>query len=360
LLRGSGTRVNTLSIRVAEHQQNIVSAQTKLSAISLLANADIIYWRLYAARKALDVRQEQYKLALRQVSHAKKKVAAGASPKNEIVRAEAGLASRLEAVINAETTVQSYKRALLRIMNRDDIPFETTADIVPTTDPNPRGLDLDEKQLAEKALNLRMEMVRLEQYLRINDLNIESARDATRPDLSLRYTYSTQADAPGIGGAFENLGDDASDEHLIGLSASIPLGNRAARANLRQARLEKMQNKLQQKELRESIRQDVYEAVSELDKNWRRILATEQGVVAAIRDYRVEESQFQLGASTSTNVLYSATQLADAQLSQIQAFADYEIAQVNLARATGTLLGYGRVVLDPIDLDDQAAVSALD
>jgi len=71
----------------------------------------------------------------------------------------------------------------------------------------------------------------------------------------------------------------------------------------------------------------VYEAVSNLDGNWRRILAAEQGVTAAYRDYRVEQSQFQLGRRTSTDVLYAATRLADAQLSRIRAFVDYEIAR---------------------------------
>ena len=189
LLRGAGTRINTQSIRIAEHQWNIVSARTKRAAIALLANADIVYWRLYAARKALGVRREQYKLAQNQLNHAKKKVAAGSAPKIEIVLAEAGLASRLEAVINAETTVQSYQRDLLRIMNRDDVPFEAPIDVVPQTDPNPLGLDLDGKQLAEKALTLRMEIIELEQSLRIDDLDIELARDATRPDLALSLIH---------------------------------------------------------------------------------------------------------------------------------------------------------------------------
>ncbi|UCD48663.1 MAG: TolC family protein [Phycisphaerales bacterium] len=359
LLRGSGTRINTQSIRIAEHEWNIVSARTKRTAIALLANADIVYWRLYAARKALDVRREQYKLAQNQLSHAKKKVAAGSAPKIEIVLAEAGLASRLEAVINAETTVQSYRRELLRIMNRNDVPFEAAVDIVPKTNPSPLGLDLDVQQLAEKALTLRMEMIELEQLLRIDDLDIELARDATRPDLALTYRYSTQSEAGSVGSAFEDLTGNASDDHVIGLSASIPLGNRAAQARLQQARLVKIQNEAWRDRLRQTIRQEVYETVSDLERNWRRILATEQGVVAAFRDYRVKQSQFQLGASTSTDVLYSATQLADAQLSQIRAFSDYEIAQVNLARATGTLLGYGQVFLEPVDLPEQTGVSAV-
>jgi outer membrane protein len=360
LLRGGGTRINRQSIRIAEHQWNIVSARTKLAAISLLANADITYWRLYAARKELDVRQEQYKLAQNQLSHAEKKVAAGSAAKTEIVRARAGLSSRLEALINAETAVQSYRRDLLRIMNQDDLPFEAAIDIVPKTEPNPLGLDLDEKQLAEKALDLRMEMVQLGQYLIVDDLNIELARDATRPDLALSYRYTTQAEARSVGGAFGDLAGDSSDNHVIGLSATIPLGNRAARAHLQRAHLTKIQDQAQRDRLRQAIRQSVYEAVSELERNWRRILAAEQGVVAAYRDYRVEQSQFQLGVRTSTDVLLSARGLADAQLSQIRAFADYEIAQVNLARATGTLLGYGQVFLQPVDLEGQANASALD
>jgi len=359
LLRGSGTRINTQSIRIAEHQWNIVSARTKLTAIGLLANADAAYWRLYAARKELDVRREQYKLAQDQLSHARKKVAAGSGRGIEIVRAEAGLSSRLEAVINAETAVQSRRRDLLRIMNRDDIPFEKAIDIVPQTEPNPLGLDLDERQLAEKALTLRMEMVQLEQYLAVDDLDIELARDATRPDLALSYTYTTESGARNVGGAFEDLTGDSSDDHVIGLTATIPLGNRAARARLQQAHLAKIQDQAQQDRLRQVIRQGVYEAVSELERNWRRILAAKQGVVAAYRDYRVEQSQFQLGERTSTDVLFSATRLADAQLSQIRSFADYEIAQINLARATGTLLGYGHVLLQPVELDAPIGSTAL-
>jgi outer membrane protein TolC len=162
-----------------------------------------------------------------------------------------------------------------------------------------------------------------------------------------------------VGGAFEDLAGDSWDDHVIGLAASIPLGNRAARARLQQARLAKIQDQALRDRLRQTIRQDVYEAVSELERNWRRILATEQGVVAARRDYRVKQRQFQLGASTSTDVLYSATQLADAELSQIRAYSDYEIAQVNLARATGTLLGYGQVFLEPADLPEQTDISAI-
>ena len=121
------------------------------------------------------------------------------------------------------------------------------------------------------------------------------------------------------------------------------------------ARLIHTQDRVSRSRIKQNIEQDVYESVNDLERNWRRILAAEQGVLAAYRDYRVEQSQFQLGRRTSTDVLFSATRLADAQLSRIRAFADYEIAQIDLARATGTLLGHGRVCLEPIDLDNAPA-----
>ena len=109
LLRGAGTRVNTQSIRIASYEKGIVDAGTKLAAIDILANVDVAYWLLYAARKELDVRREQYKLAQDQLRHARNKVAAGSAPKFEIVRAEAGLSGRLEDVITAETAVRAQR-----------------------------------------------------------------------------------------------------------------------------------------------------------------------------------------------------------------------------------------------------------
>ena len=351
LLRGAGTRVNTQSIRIAGHQWNITSARTKLVAIHLLANADITYWRLYAAHKELEVRREQYKLAQNLLSHARKKVEAGSSPRIEIVRAEAGLASRLEAVINTETAVRSRQRDILSIMNQADTPLEAAVDIVTETEPNPLGLELDDNQLVEQALANRMEMMELEQLLTIDDLNIELARNALLPNLTLSYTYTARAQDGALRSTFEDLPGNSFDGHSVGISAAIPFGNRAGKARLQRAKLEKIQDMSTYDRYQQIIRQDVYDAVSDLRRDWRRILAAKQSVTAAYRNYQVEQTQFELGKRTSTDVLFSATNLAEAQLSMIRALADYEIAQINLARATGTLLGHGQILIASVDID---------
>lgn len=353
LLKGAGTRVNTNSIRIAQYHRHIVYAQTKLAAIRILANADTAYWRLFAAHRELEVQREQYKLAQDQLEHARRKVAAGAAPKIEIVRAEAGLGSRLEELIIAETRLRSRERDLKLIMNRDDMPPDSPTTIVTATEPSPLGLDLDEDAMAAAAIANRMETVALELSLAIDQSDIELAHNATLPSVTFDYSFAARSRSGTIGSAIEDLADNSFADQSIGLSTTIPIGNEAAYARLYRARLEQIRNRLTRDQLRLMIRQEVQEAVNELRQNWRRILAAVQGVEAAYRDYRVEQSQFQLGFRTSTEVLYAAARLADAQLRKIWALVEYEIAQVNLARATGTLLGYGKIQLEPIDTGDK-------
>jgi outer membrane protein len=351
LLGGAGTQVNTYSIQVAGYDKGGVDALTKLQAIYILGGADIAYWQLYAARKQLEVNREQYKLAENQLRHARLKVAAGSAAKIEIVYAEAGLSSRLDAVIGAETAVRDRERDLKRIMNRADLPLNSLVDINTVTDPDPKGLDLDQEALVEAALENRMEMADLEYRLAIGDIGIALARNNLLPQLDLEYAYIASKQAGSVGSAFKDLFRDPGQSHLVSLSAAIPLGNRAARARYQQARLAQARTELNLQQQEQQIRQEVYDAVDNLQQFWRRILAAEQGVTTALRNYQVEQSQFQLGRTTSTEVLRAASSLAEAQSRRISAFADYEITQVLLARATGTLLGRGWIQLQPATVE---------
>lgn len=354
LLRGAGTRINTHSIRIAGYRKHITDAWTKQSIISLLAQADRAYWWLYMAQRQLDVARGQYEMAQKQLHHAERKVASGSAARIEIVRAEAGLSSTIEALIDTETMVQNRQLNLQRIMNRPDMPLDASIKIDPNSEPNPLGLDIDQEKLIDIALSNRMDTIRLELQLAMDGLDVELARNAMLPDLRFRYSYAAQTEAGEVGYALGDFGDKTSDTHSFSLSASIPLGNRVAKARLEQARLQKLQDEANYASQRQFIRQQVYESVREINNRWLRILAAEKNVETAYRDYQVEQSQFQLGYRTSTDVLLASTRFAEARLRRINALAGYEIAMIDLAQATGTLLGYGRIIIEPTDLPDMA------
>src|ERR1051325_239114 len=96
LLRGAGFGVNAQPIRVAFYGYQQAQARTKLEVIRVLADVDRVYWRLYAARRELEVRKQEHELAVAQLERARRQVAAGAAAEPEIVRAESGVADRVE------------------------------------------------------------------------------------------------------------------------------------------------------------------------------------------------------------------------------------------------------------------------
>jgi outer membrane protein len=352
LLRGAGQWVNTHSIRVAKHQHQITTAQTKLEAIRILASADRAYWSLYAAQRELEVRQQEYELAVRQLERARRQYDAGAVAEIEIVRAEAGVAERLEAIIIAETTIRRRQRDLKRLMNREDLPMDSPTAIALTSVPDPVGLELNAEALAQSALANRMEMLELEIQLAIDASTVDFQRNAKLPLVTLDYNYSINGLGPTARGAFNQLPDWSYENWSLGVSAEIPLGNEAAEARFHRAILERVQRLATKEQRTAAIRQEVYDAVDQLQQNWQRILAARQAALLAGRTYEAEQRQFDVGASTSTDVLDAATRLGDAQLREIQALTDYQIAQVDIAFATGTLLGYGRIRWEPMGMDE--------
>src|SRR5262245_2962886 len=102
LLRGAGVDANANRIRIAFYDYQISQARTNLEVIRVLAAAERVYWRLYAAREDLKVKKKQYDLAVAQLERARRQVALGAAAEVEIIRAESGVADTVENVINAE------------------------------------------------------------------------------------------------------------------------------------------------------------------------------------------------------------------------------------------------------------------
>jgi len=135
--------------------------------------------------------------------------------------------------------------------------------------------------------------------------------------------------------------------HRLGLRLQVPIGNQSALSRLRQAMLRRLQTLATRDQRDLQIRQEVFNAVDQLEATWQRILAARQRVVLAARVVEAEQRQFNQGLRTSTDVLDAQTRLANAQSSEVQAVAEYQIAQVDIAQATGTVLGASRVTWRP-------------
>ncbi len=347
LLRGAGRRANTYSIKIASLSAQSSEAATKLEAIRQLAAVDRAYWRLFRVRRELEVAQQQYELAVAQLERAQRRVNAGGVAEIEVIRAQAGVADRLEAIIVAANNALTQQRELKRIINRADLPVDSDTQIITTTPPDPAEFVFDAPTLIDTALHERMEMLQLELQLAADALTVDFNRSQALPLVTMDYTYRVNGLGGSLNRSFQVLRDNRFEDWSIGLSAQVPIGNEAARSRIRQSILQRLQ-RLSTKDAREqSIRREVLDAIDTINSGWQRVLASRQSVILNTRALQAEQRQFDVGNSTSTNVLDAAARLAESQVAEVRALTDYQVAQIDLAFATGTLLGQGKIDWTP-------------
>jgi len=347
LLRNAGRRANTAQLRILGYEEQATASRTKLEVIRQIAAVDRSYWRLFLAQRELEVRQQQYELAVEQLARAERRQRAGAVAEIEVIRSQAGISDRLEAIVTAQNNLLLQTRELKRIINEAGLEIETSTLITTVSTPDPVQYLFDRPELLARAIDNRMEMLELELQLAADAVRIDFARNQALPLLTLDYTYRIN----GLGGSmqdtFHTMQRNNFEDWQLGLAAEVPLGNEAAKSQIRQAILSRLA-RLGTKSARElAIRQEVLNAVDTIEAGWRRIVAAGQSVILNTRALQSEQRQFEVGNSTSTNVLDAATRLADAQLAEVRALAEYQVSQTDLAFATGTLLGAAKVAWEP-------------
>jgi outer membrane protein TolC len=348
LLRNAGNRANTHSIRIANYDLQIVDSRTKLEIIRVLAAADRVYWRLDATRRELEVRKQQYDLAVAQLDQARRFVDSGEMAQVEVVRAEAGVAERLEGIIIAENGVRDRQRELKQILNKPGLDMQSPTILITSTDPDPIHYELDNRGMVSSAIENRMEMLELELQLAKDISTLDFQKNQALPLVTMDYTYNVNGLGETRSDSYDLLTDHKFQDHMIGLQLLVPLGNEAAKSRVMQA-FYLRQQRLASKEDREKlIELEVLNAIDQLEANWQRILAARQNVLLQERLFKAEQRQFELGLRTSTDVLDAQTKFAEAQSSEILALGQYQISQVDLAFATGTLLGAAKVQWQPI------------
>jgi outer membrane protein len=350
LLRGAGLDVNAHGIRIATYNYQSTQARTKLQVISVLADVDRIYWRVYAARQELRVRKKEYDLAVAQLERARRQAKAGMLAEVDVVRAESGVADKLEGIITSETALRDRQRELKQIINRPDLGLATPTIIIPTSAPNALHYPLDVPLLIRRAHDQRMELLETEIQIAAETDNVSFARNLLLPVVNLEYQYNISGLGKTVSDSFSTLRSTRFQGHTVGLTVQVPIGNEAARSQLRRALATRLQTIATKDQRSLLIEREILHAADELEANWERILAAQRRVILAARVVDVETRQFEQQLRTSTDVLDAQTRLANAQSAEISAITEYQIAQIDIAFATGTLLGRAGVAWEPTSI----------
>jgi outer membrane protein TolC len=122
------------------------------------------------------------------------------------------------------------------------------------------------------------------------------------------------------------------------LSLTLPIKNRAAKAEMGTALVSRRNDLYNQRQIREQVTLDVSNAVHQLEQAKLSIAAGKEALDLAQKTMAAEQRKYDLGSETIFFVLEAQTELASAQLGLLQAEVNYQLAVAGVDHATGELL----------------------
>ncbi len=346
LLRGAGTDINTHSIRMSSYGRQRELAASKLSTMSVLISVDKAYWQVYYDQEALKVIEMDHDLAQAQYERTKRMLELNQVSQIELLRAQNTMSQKLSGITAARYSLSQSRRALKEILNAHGLEVDSAIIVEAVSEPVALKYQIDQQQLIDYALTNRMELLDYELQLAGQDSTLEFTKNSLLPSLSLEYIYNFRAMGASFSETMDMLGERELNDHRVGLTLAVPLGNRAAKSDYRSALVTREMLKLGQEIKRTAVKNSVIKAVEDLQEAWDNIVISDSNVDIALRTFQAEQRQFDLGMQNSTELMLARNTYSNALLLRLNALVNYQNKQIDLCYQTGGLNQVARLKID--------------
>ena len=350
LLRNGWFAANRAPLVIARRNLQQSRAAFEAEVNNNILQAVNQYWAVVQARGNLEVAQESMAAADSTYKRDKRALELGALPPLDIYRSESQVASRRVLVIQSEYALRQAEDALRLTIGADQDPYFQALDLDLTERPEP-GDELraiDAASALQTALTKRPEFEAAQAALARDETQIRLARNHLLPQLDLLALYASN----GVGGrtGIDTIGQPLSSSWLnqmfgfgyptyeAQLTLSLPLKNRAAKAEMGSALVSRRSDLYNQRYIREQVTLDVTNAVHQLEQAKLSVAAGKEAFDLAQKTMAAEQRKYELGSGTIFFVLEAQTELASAQQSLLQSEVGYQMALASVDHATGELL----------------------
>ncbi|HSP93343.1 MAG TPA: TolC family protein [Thermoanaerobaculia bacterium] len=347
-------------IRVASADRGASKARLEQTVSDTMARVDTAYWNLVAVRRDVVSIESSIELAGRQLSDTKVRVESGALARTDVAEPTAELERRRGNLALARQRVEEAQNTLKILVLGDPSDPDWASDIVPADAPE---TELQHPSLPEAlatGMAKRGEIAEARAVRERAEAHLEGRRSDVLPKLDLVASYQRRGLAGGTnpnamdfngepvvvpppvsggtGRSYGTIGENRFPDASVGLSFSLPIGNRTAKANLAIAKSRLSQANVGITAAEQSVGADVRNAVFSVETARQRIEAARASREAAETQLAAEQERFKAGMSTNFLVLTRQNDLTLARVTETDALTDYRKAETALARATGVLL----------------------
>jgi len=394
LLNGFGILPNTRFIIEAKNSVKVANSQFAQQVIATVAAVSTDYWELVYARENVKVQQAAVGVSTKLYEDNKKQLEIGTMAPLDVLTAESQLATDTQNLIVAQTNQLQQETVLLVAITKNPLAANLTGvEIVPTTPisiPDVETINLE--SAVNEAWEKRPELQQAKLNLKNADIEVKATKNSLLPQLNLFGQYSATglngnkinttptgafiadlqapvvngAGAPislpppifvgtpatttnitpgGIGGAASDMFDAKYPTYAVGLNLTLPVRNRSAQADSARAILDQRQLEVQYRSIQNQIVLAVRNALIALQQDKAQVAAAAKARELAQQTLNAEQKKYQLGSSTSYNVVLRARDLTAALGTELRAKANLEEAVVNLDQALGRTLDTNHIIV---------------
>jgi outer membrane protein TolC len=331
LLRGFGPNATHFDVVNARRARQAQERSLELSRQRLAIDVTAAFYQVLRQRQLIEVSRQSLERSegLRDASQARMQV--GLASRLDVLRAELQAAQAGDALVSAET-------ALAGSLER----FRFLLGLPPSEPVEPEGSALPDLEAAEpqplaalvaEALAKRLELMEARDQVGDADRALRLAGQNLLPQLDLNLSHQRLGAGSDFGSAFR--GADGRTTFFV--SSSYPVeraADRAARAVARLS-LDAATRALQQRQF--EIEADVREAVRALERIRKSVDLQRQSVDLAEQQQRLATLRYQRGLASNFDVVDAEASLVGARTALVGLLADYQVARMQLLRATGAL-----------------------
>ncbi|HXZ12877.1 MAG TPA: TolC family protein [Candidatus Sulfotelmatobacter sp.] len=393
LLNGFGILPNTRFIIEAKNSVKVANSQFAQQVISTVAAVSTDYWELVYARENVKVEQAAVGVSTKLYEDNKKQLEIGTMAPLDVLTAESQLATDTQNLIVAQTNQLQQETVLLVAITKNPLAANLTGvEIVPTTPiavPDVEAMNLE--SAVNEAWEKRPELQQAKLNLKNAEIEVKATKNSLLPQLNLFGQYSatglngnkinttatgafiadpqapvvnaagvpispppifvgtpvttTNITPGGIGDAVSDMFDAKYPTYAVGLNLTLPVRNRSAQADSARAILDQRQLEVQYRSIQNQIVLAVRNALIALQQDKAQVAAAAKARELAQQTLNAEQKKYQLGSSTSYNVVLRARDLTAALGTELRAKANLEEAVVNLDQALGRTLDTNHIIV---------------
>lgn len=336
LLRNYGHDVNLAQIHLLQSESKGTKHEARLGVETVMGQVLSLCFDLEFASENIRVKEQSLELANRLLGENRRRVEEGRMSPIDVTQAEVRVSEAHEELIQARNFYAQRQNQLRELTGIDydfDAPYLRILDI----DTALPAIDLERDAIVAGMFNRSPIYHSALEAVEAERIRLVYAENQRYPQIDLHLSVGYNGLGGNIPRSYKDYRERDHPDWSVGVEFSKPIGERSARARIREANRRRRQALLRVKQAEVQLLAAMDNSMREVRTLRERRELMENSVRLAGEALNAEERRLVAGTTTSYNVLTQQRELSDARTRVLAADAEVRRAMTQLLMIQGTL-----------------------